>query len=302
MATSSTTVVMANPTQNPASVPEPVFKPLESLKPGLYLVATPIGNLRDITLRALDILNAVDRIACEDTRVSARLLQTYDIKKPLFPYHDHNADTQRPKLIEKIQNGERIALISDAGMPLISDPGYKLVRACQEAGLYVTSLPGANAPLMALQLSGLPTDSFSFLGFLPAKAKARRDMLGLWEQSPSPLILFESANRLEESLEDIQAVLGDRPCTVLRELTKLFEDVWPGNISDHLARLKEQGAPKGEIVIVVGGYEAAENEYDIDALLKQEMERVSLREAVDTVMEITGLSRKSIYDRALKLK
>ncbi len=293
---------MAHPTQNPDGIPDLGLKPPESLKPGLYLVATPIGNLKDITLRALEVLNGVDRIACEDTRVSGKLLQAYNIDKPFFPYHDHNADEVRPKLLAKIRDGERIALISDAGMPLISDPGYKLVRAAHEKGLYVTSLPGANAPLMALQLSGLPTDAFTFLGFLPSKSAARKTALEAWKHSPAPLILFESANRLDDTLEDMQAVLGDRPCTVLRELTKMFEDVWLGMISEHVARITEQGAPKGEIVIVVGGYTASGEEFDIDALLVQEMAKVSLREAVDTVTDMTGQPRKEIYNRALKLR
>lgn len=291
--------VMANLIQN--SEADKGF-PEKELKPGLYLVATPIGNLRDITLRALDVLRSVDVIACEDTRVSGKLLQAYEIKKSLFPYHDHNADEQRPKLLAKIKAGERVALISDAGMPLISDPGYKLVRDAQEQGIYITSLPGANAPLMALQLSGLPTDAFSFLGFLPSKSKARSDILETWSRSAAPLILFESANRLDDTLKDMQIVLGDRPCTVVRELTKYFEDVWPGKISDHLARLERDGPPKGEIVIVVGGYEAGEQTFDVDALLLQEMEKSSLREAVQAVTEMTGLSRKAVYDAALKLK
>jgi len=291
--------VMANLIQNPEA--DKVF-PEKELKPGLYLVATPIGNLRDITLRALDVLRSVDVIACEDTRVSGKLLQAYDIKKPLFPYHDHNADEQRPRLLARIKAGERVALISDAGMPLISDPGYKLVRDAQEQDIYITSLPGANAPLMALQLSGLPTDAFSFIGFLPSKTKARSDILDTWRESRAPLILFESANRLDDTLKDMLTVLGDRPCTVVRELTKFFEDVWPGKISDHLARLERDGPPKGEIVVVVGGYEAGAATFDVDALLLQEMERSSLREAVQAVTEMTGLSRKAVYDKALKLK
>lgn len=294
--------LMANPTQNPGPVPDPPENRPEPLKPGLYLVATPIGNLRDITLRALDVLRSVDAIACEDTRVSLKLLQAYDIKKPLVPYHDHNADEQRPRLLERVASGEKIALISDAGMPLISDPGYKLVRDAQQQGIYVTSLPGANAPLMALQLSGLPTDAFVFLGFLAAKTKARSTMLAGWKDAKASLILFESANRLDDTLKDILEVLGDRPCAVTRELTKYYEDVWPGKVSDHVSRLKEQGPPKGEIVIVIGGKPDSDTVYDLDALLVAELERSSLREAVQTVMDITGLSKKHVYDRALQLR
>lgn len=294
---------MPNPTQNSSAVPDIPVKSLENLKAGLYIVATPIGNLRDITLRALDILNAVDAIACEDTRVSGKLLQAYAIKKPLLSYHDHNADEQRPKMLEKIKAGQRLALISDAGMPLISDPGYKLVRDAYKEGLYVTSLPGANAPLMALQLSGLPTDTFTFLGFLPAKTKARQDILQDWQQSASTLVIFESANRLEDTLRDIDHVLGNRPCTVTRELTKLYEEAWVGHVQDHIGKIQEQGQPKGEIVIVIGGADKeAAPSYDVEALLKQELQTSSLREAVQTVTEITGLSKKIVYDLALKLK
>ncbi len=292
--------IMANNIEN--SEVDLDLPPQKELKPGLYLVATPIGNLRDITLRALDVLKAVDVIACEDTRTSGKLLSFYNVKKPLLPYHDHNADEQRPHLISRIQKGEKVALISDAGMPLISDPGYKLVRDCQEQDIYITSLPGANAPLMALQLSGLPTNAFSFLGFLPAKSKARCTVLEEWQESASPLIIFESANRLDDTLMDMKAVLGDRACTVVRELTKYFEDVWPGKISDHIDRIARDGQPKGEIVIVVAGKDAASQTFDLDALLTRELERSSLREAVQAVTEMTGLSRKVVYDAALKLK
>ena len=289
---------MANLIQNPPSVPDPDAKPLKS---GLYLVATPIGNLRDITLRALDTLRGADIIACEDTRVSGKLLSAYDIKKPLFLYHDHNADEQRPKLIAKMKEGAKVALISDAGMPLISDPGFKLVRACREEGVYVTSLPGANAPLTALQLSALPTDAFVFAGFLSAKTTARKAELLKWKNVEASLVFFESANRLEDMLIDALEVLGDRPSAVTRELTKFFEDVWPGNISDHIARLKAEGQPKGEIVVVIGG-PLAQEEYDVDALLLREMAVSSLKDAVQTVVDITGQPKKILYDRALKLK
>ncbi len=289
---------MANLIQNTPSVPEPDAKPLKS---GLYLVATPIGNLRDITLRALDTLRGADLIACEDMRVSGKLLAAYDIKKPLFLYHDHNADEQRPKLIEKMKAGAKVALISDAGMPLISDPGFKLVRACREEGVYVTSLPGANAPLMALQLSALPTDAFVFAGFLSAKTTARKAELQKWKNTEATLVFFESANRLEDMLADAFEVLGDRPSAVTRELTKLFEDIWQGNISDHLSRLKVDGQPKGEIVVVIGG-PLPQEEYDVDALLIREMAVSSLKDAVQTVVDITGQPKKILYDRALKLK
>lgn len=273
------------------------------LRAGLYLVATPIGNMRDITLRALDVLKAVDVVACEDTRVSGKLFAALGMKKKLMPYHDHNADAQRPVIMDKIRAGETVALISDAGMPLISDPGYKLVRECQVAGLYVTSCPGANAPLMAMQLSGLPTDNFSFLGFLPQKSKARQDALMQWKNVSTTLVIFESAARLEASCADILAALGDRPMALTRELTKMFEDVWHGRVSDILARLKKDGTPKGEIVLVVGAGEAEEKSaQDIDALLIHAMAHMSVKEAVASVVGATGLPKKQIYDRAIKLK
>ena len=200
-----------------------------------------------------------------------------------------------------MKEGAKVALISDAGMPLISDPGFKLVRACREEGVYVTSLPGANAPLTALQLSALPTDAFVFAGFLSAKTTARKAELLKWKNVEASLVFFESANRLEDMLIDALEVLGDRPSAVTRELTKFFEDVWPGNISDHIARLKAEGQPKGEIVVVIGG-PLAQEEYDVDALLLREMAVSSLKDAVQTVVDITGQPKKILYDRALKLK
>lgn len=274
-----------------------------SLKAGLYLVATPIGNMRDITLRALDVLKAVDVVACEDTRVSGQLFIAYGMKKKLMPYHDHNADQQRPYILQLIAEGKSVALISDAGMPLISDPGYKLVRDCIAADVYVTSMPGANAPLMALQLSGLPSDCFSFLGFVSQKTKARRDMLEAWKNVATTLVIFESASRLEACITDIRAVLGNRPMALTRELTKKFEDVWSGTVDSVLERLKNDGPPKGEIVLVVGQGEATVfAEDDLDTLLIKTMASVSLKEAVVNVAEATGLPKKQVYQRALMLK
>lgn len=273
-----------------------------SLKSGLYLVATPIGNLRDITLRAIDTLAAVDVVACEDTRVSGKLFQALGFKQKLIPYHDHNADMQRPFLLGLIAEGKSVALISDAGMPLISDPGYKLVRDCLDKNIYVTSLPGANAPLMALQLSGLPSDNFTFLGFLPSKSKARRDSLEKWKNSPTTLILFESAARLEDSCKDILAVLGDRPMTLTRELTKKFEDIWPSTVSGILARLQKDGEPKGEIVLVIGQNEAEPENFDIESMLQSALSHMSMKEAVTAIVEATGLPKKQVYNAALAIK
>ncbi|HPQ51342.1 MAG TPA: 16S rRNA (cytidine(1402)-2'-O)-methyltransferase [Alphaproteobacteria bacterium] len=295
-----------DPTQNEERIKDPFgdFIMLEhvKLKAGLYLVATPIGNLRDMTLRALDVLAAGDLVACEDTRMTGKLFSLLGIRKKLMPYHDHNADEQRPHIISAIKSGQAVILVSDAGMPLISDPGYKLVRGCMDEGLYVTSLPGANAPLMALQLSGLPSDHFSFLGFLPNKTKARKDILSKWKHSESTLVIFESASRIESSCRDMLDILGDRQMALTRELTKKFEEVWSGNISEILARLEKDGAPKGEIVLVIERVQATDEVCDLDNLIKKALETMSLKEAVAIVVDQTGLQKKQVYNRALELK
>src|SRR5215510_10195688 len=209
----------------------------------LVLIATPIGNLGDITARALDGLKTADLIACEDSRVTAKLLAAAGIEKPLLPYHDHNAEAMRPKLLARIAAGERVALVSDAGTPLISDPGYKLVQAAVAAGLAVTMLPGPSAPVMALALSGLPSDRFLFGGFLPTKSKARREAIAEAARAPVTLIFFETAPRLVESLKDLLAVLADRKAAVARELTKLFEEVRRDSLSALVAHYDQAGAP-----------------------------------------------------------
>lgn len=272
------------------------------LQAGLYLVATPIGNLRDITLRALDVLRSSDCVACEDTRMTGKLLSLLGIKQKLLPYHDHNADTQRPVILEKIRQGQVIALVSDAGMPLISDPGYKLVRDCAEQNLYVTSLPGANAPLTALQLSALPSDHFSFLGFLPTKSKAKKEILNQWKSVPSTLILFEAGPRLEATCRDMLETLGNRQMALTRELTKKFEDVWRGDISAILSRLEKDGAPKGEFVLVIDRGEEQVDDIDLDQLIKESLETRSVKETVEILVEQMGLPKKQIYNRALELK
>lgn len=275
---------------------------IQKVKPGLYLVATPIGNLGDITLRALDTLRSVDAIACEDTRVSGVLLKAHEIKKPLLSIHDHNELQDSGKIIEKIQSGQAIALISDAGMPMVSDPGYKLVQECLKHNIYVSSLPGANAPLMALQLSGLPSDRFSFLGFLPNKTTARKEVLSKVKTIPITVLFFESPNRIEESLEDILTVFGDRQMALARELTKMFEDVWRGKVSELLERVKRDGQPKGEIVLVIDGMKEDDEKIDIEALLKEALENNSMKDAVVLVTGRTGMPKKEIYNLALELQ
>jgi 16S rRNA (cytidine1402-2'-O)-methyltransferase len=274
------------------------------LPAGLYLVATPIGNLRDITLRALDVLARVDVILCEDTRMTAKLLQAHGITgRTLEIYNDHTADKIRPKVLSELAAGRRMALVSDAGTPLISDPGYKLVRDALDLGLMVTSLPGANAVLTALQLSGLPTNQFSFLGFLPPKAKARRDAIAPWAHQLGTLVLFESGPRLIETLIDLKDGLGDREAAVVRELTKMFEESRRDLLSHLIAHYESAGAPKGEIVIVVAPAKAQEwGEDEIDAAIRRALKTMSVKDAAAFVAAQSGAQKKKIYDRALALK
>jgi 16S rRNA (cytidine1402-2'-O)-methyltransferase len=276
-----------------------------ALAPGLYLVATPIGNLRDITLRALDTLKEADRVACEDTRITGKLLRNYGISVPMTAYHEHNAAKARPKLLEALAKGERVALVSDAGTPLISDPGYKLVRAALDAGHPVTAVPGPSASLTALQLSGLPSDRFTFAGFLPPKRGARRRALADIAGAPGTLILFESGPRLASSLADMVAVLGDRPAAVARELTKLHEEVRRGSLAALAAQYEAEAPPKGEIAVVIGeATPLAPDAGEIDALLRTALAEngISVRDAADRVAAATGAKRREIYRRALALK
>ena len=271
------------------------------VKPGLYLVATPIGNMGDITLRAIETLRAVDVIACEDTRVSGNLLRAFDIKKPLIPLHDHNELQDSGNIIRRIEGGEAVALISDAGMPLISDPGYKLVQECRKAGVYITSLPGANSPLMALQLSGLPSDRFTFAGFLPNKSTARREVLASYASRPETLIFFDSPNRVEDTLEDILHTLGDRQIALTRELTKMFEDIRSGSVLDVIKMQREDPA-RGEIVLVIEGRRNDAEDIDLESLLRDALKNNSVKDAVTLVAGKTGISKKQVYDAALSLQ
>lgn len=277
------------------------------LPPGLYLTATPIGNRADITLRALEVLSKVDAIACEDTREAGKLAAIYDLQGLKLPYHDHNADEMRPKILSIIRAGQSVALISDAGMPLISDPGYKLVEACYAEGFYVTCLPGASSTLTALVLSGLPSDRFMFDGFLPPKSAARKSKLNEVRDVPATLLFFETAPRLAESLADMAEVLGDRPAAVTRELTKKFEEVRRGSLSELAAHYTAEGPPKGEIVIVVGRANAESvgwTEERIDVLIGEMMadDGMSLRDAAAFVAAKSGWKKNEVYQRALLLK
>jgi len=277
--------------------------PAPPRRAGLYLVATPIGNLGDITLRALQTLAAADLIACEDTRVSRKLLDHYGIATPTMAYHDHNAATVRPALLKRIADGGVVALISDAGTPAISDPGFKLVREARDAGLDVFALPGASSVLAALISSGLPTDRFMFEGFLPAKATQRRTRIEELARIPATLVLFESGPRIAATLSDLAEALGPREASICRELTKLHEEVRRGPLpalADHYAGDAET---RGEFVVVIAppAEAATPSADDVDDLIRAALTRVSVKDAVGEIVAATGLPRRDIYRRALEL-
>jgi 16S rRNA (cytidine1402-2'-O)-methyltransferase len=270
------------------------------LAPGLHLVATPIGNLGDVTLRALWVLRNADRIICEDTRVTARLLSRFGITTPLSPYHDHNADRVRPAVLEALRHGEKVALVSDAGTPLVSDPGYKLVRDALGENLPVTAAPGPSAALTALILSGLPPEIFLFGGFLPPRSAARRRALAQWVHLGATLVFFEGPSRLAASLADMAEMLGDRDLAVAREMTKRHEEFRRGRLSELAQHYEAAGPPRGEVVIVIGPPEAQSlPDIDIDARLDQLLQTHTVRDAVARLAAETGLPRRTLYGRAL---
>ena len=276
---------------------------VEATPPGLYVVATPIGNLGDVTLRALKILAGVDLIACEDTRITRRLTAHYGITTRLAAYHDHNAEKVRPMLLERLARGASLALVSDAGTPLVSDPGFRLVSEAIAQGHAVTTAPGATAAIVALVLSGLPSDRFFFEGFLPAKSGARRKRIEALKAIPATLIFYESPRRLAASLADLAAVLGPRRAAVAREITKHFEETTRGTLDELASTYAGEAAPKGEIVVVVAPPAAAEApaDADIDALLTELLASMSVRDAATAAAARTGLPRKRLYGRALEL-
>jgi 16S rRNA (cytidine1402-2'-O)-methyltransferase len=278
--------------------------PARAIEPGLHLVATPIGNLADVTLRALSTLAAADLVYCEDTRMSRRLLERYAIKVPLKPYHEHNAQRMRPVILDQLKGGARLALVSDAGMPLISDPGYKLVRAAIEEGLAVHVVPGPSAPLMALVLSGLPSDRFTFAGFLPNRSQARRTVLARLAGHDASLILFESATRIAATLGDIAEVLGDPPVALARELTKIHEEVLRGTASEVAAAIAARGGLKGEITLVVAPRAPAElaGDAEIDAALAAALAEMTPGKAASMLARQFARPRRDLYQRALALK
>jgi len=272
-----------------------------SLSPGLYIVATPIGNLGDITLRAVETLKGVAAVACEDTRITGKLLHHLGIKQRLIRYDDHAGEHDRERLLA-LMLAEPVALVSDAGTPLISDPGYRLVRTARERGIAVTSLPGPNAAVVAMTLSGLPNDRFLFAGFLPNKAKAREDTLASLAAVPATLVFYETAPRLAASLAAIESVLPGREVAVARELTKKFEECRTGTPAE-IAAHYEAHPPKGEIVLLIAPPgEEARGEVDVDALLLAALADAKASQAAASVAKATGLDRKTLYARAMELK
>lgn len=275
-----------------------------NLEPALYIVSTPIGNLGDITVRALQTLAASSFIACEDTRVTATLTQKFGLKTQLVPYHEHNADKQRPKILAELDAGRAVALASDAGTPLVSDPGYRLVRAVLDAGHRVIPIPGASAPLAGLVASGLPSDTVLFAGFLPQKGGPKTRRLEELARVPGTLIFFESPHRTGATLELMATVLGSsREAVVARELTKRFETFERGSLSELADRFKEMQV-KGEIVILVGPPDERPeaDASDLDALLLEALKEMPVSAAAKKAAKATGLDRKDVYQRALDLK
>jgi 16S rRNA (cytidine1402-2'-O)-methyltransferase len=294
-----------------ASAPAAAFTVLglqaeaEPIGPGLHVVATPIGNLKDVSLRGLAVLAAADAILAEDTRVTRVLLAHYGITTPLMAYHEHNAAEMRPKVLALLREGKAVAIVSDAGTPLVSDPGFKLVEAVLGEGLPVTTVPGPSAVLAALVVAGLPTDRFFFEGFLPPKTAARRERLAALSTIPGTLVFFESPRRVADMLADAAEVLGPRPAAVARELTKLFETVKRGPLLDLAREFADGPNPKGEIVVLVGppreGISHAVDEADLDARLRRHLSHLSVKDAVSVAVQETGLPKRQVYARAVAL-
>lgn len=277
----------------------------EALSPGLYVVATPIGNLRDVTFRALATLAAADAVLAEDTRVTRTLLMHYGITTPLVAYHEHSNAAVRERMVLRLQAGEALALVSDAGTPLVSDPGFKLVQAAIAAGIAVLPIPGPSAVMTAIVAAGLPTDRFFFEGFLPQKAGARRNRLSALASVPGTLVVFESPHRLPDMLADSAAILGgDRPAVVARELTKFYETIRRGSLGTLARIFAEEGAPKGEVVVVIGASESEvpeETDEALDARLVAMLAQHSIKDAAALVADETGRPKRDVYARALVL-
>ncbi len=277
-------------------------RPSQTYPPGLYVVATPIGNLKDITLRALEMLEQADLIVCEDTRVTGKLLAHYGIKKPVLSYNDHNAPERRPKILAALEKEKRVALVSDAGTPLVSDPGYKLVREVLEKNIHVTPLPGASSVLAGLVLSGLPSDQFFFAGFPPTKPEACKRYFEALVSVPATLIFFESARRLPATLSLLEKIFGSREAAVAREITKLYEETRRGTLDRLSAQYAKEGVPKGEVVIIVAPPDKATvSSFEIEARLRQLLASHSVKEASVIAAVETARPRKEMYALALKL-
>ena len=269
----------------------------------MTIVSLPIGNLKDITLRAIETLEQSDIIYCEDTRTTIKLTNHYNIKATLKSYHEHSTAKTREKIINELGDGKNISLVSDAGTPLISDPGYKLIRDIKKSGFNVSSAPGVSSPVMALTLSGIPSDKFLFVGFLPTKKSSRSDYLIEISNINASIIIFESAKRINDTLMALKEILGNRKVAICRELTKKFEEIINGNISDVLKEISSRDSLKGEIVIVVSGPDASnEKNIDIELMLMDALSTMSASEASKEVSKFTNLSRKEVYNVALKLK
>ncbi|AEI38244.1 MAG: 16S rRNA (cytidine(1402)-2'-O)-methyltransferase [Zymomonas mobilis subsp. pomaceae] len=280
----------------------PLNAQADKLRPGLYIVATPIGNLSDLSLRAVDTLKRADLLAVEDSRVTAKLLHHVGIKRPMIAYHDHNADYVRPQLLSRL-NQEVIVLVSDAGTPLISDPGFKLVRDARAAGAFITTIPGPCAAIAALTLSGLPSDRFMFIGFLPPKEGAKKTAIEEVAAVSATLIFYETGPRLVATLTALQQGLGDREAAVVREITKKFEECQTEKLSELIIRYQEK-SPKGEIVLIVSPPEkkAQADKVEVDTLLKAALEDHPVGKAAALVAKKTGLSRQLLYDQAMQLR
>ncbi|MEO1252361.1 MAG: 16S rRNA (cytidine(1402)-2'-O)-methyltransferase [Pseudomonadota bacterium] len=273
------------------------------LKPGLYVTATPIGNLGDITFRAVETLKNADLILCEDTRQTAKLCAAYGIATPRQAYHDHNAARVRPAILQKLEAGKKICLVSDAGTPLIADPGFKLVREAIEADVEVFAIPGPSAAIAALSIAGAPTDRFTFAGFPPQKGPARRTFFKTLHEGAGALVFYEAASRLSETLADMAAIFGaDRRAAVARELTKLHEEIARGRL-DELAARFSKAPPKGEIVVILWPAEAAAvSEEALDAFLHDALSAMSVKDAAQAAAEALGVSKRVAYERALAIK
>jgi len=298
----TTPAINSKDTASPGYAVAGQFVAAPKARPGLYLVATPIGNLGDITLRALETLAGADVIACEDTRITRRLTERYAITADLIPYHEHNAEAARPKILQRLAEGAAIALVSDAGTPLISDPGYKLVREACAAGHAVTALPGPSSVLAALSVAALPTDRFFFEGFLPAKQQARRNRLTELARIDATLVLFDSGSRVQDTLADLAAIMGRREAAICRELTKLHEEISRAPLAE-LAAGAATLETRGEFVLVIGPPRDADimTSDDLDALLKEQLRTESVKDAVAYAVELSGRPRREVYARALAL-